>query len=77
MKTTIDIADALLEAAKQKAQQEHRTLRDVVEQGLRQVLDEKPKEFKLRYVPPMRGELTPEFRDAPWSKIRNEIYGGR
>jgi len=76
MKTTIDIADPLLEAAKAKARDEDRTLRDVVEEGLRRVLDEPPKKpFKLRYVPAMDGEgLTPEFRDAPWSNIRDEIY---
>jgi hypothetical protein len=76
MKTTIDIADPLLAAAKKKATEEHRTLRDVVEEGLRHLLAEEPrKPFQLRYVPPMKGQgLTPEFQNAPWEKIRDEIY---
>ena len=79
MKTTIDLPDPLLEAAKARAREPHRTLKDIMEEGLRRVLAEEPRKepFKLRHVPPMRGELQPEFRDAPWEKIRDEIYGLR
>lgn len=51
MKTTIDIADALLETAKATAARENRTLRDLVEQGLRLVLASrrtKGEPFRLR-----------------------------
>ena len=40
MKTTIDVSDALMARAKQVAQQRQTTLRQLVEEGLRQVLDQ-------------------------------------
>ena len=40
MKTTIEISDALLEAAKQQAGDRATTLRALVEEGLRTVLEE-------------------------------------
>ena len=40
MKTTIDIAEPLLEQAKRRAREEKRTLRDVVEEALRRMLAE-------------------------------------
>jgi hypothetical protein len=49
MKTTIDIADSLLEEAKQAAASEKTTLRALVEEGLRAVLDRRrgSADFKL------------------------------
>ena len=38
MRTTINLPDALLQAAKQRAAQQERTLTSLIEQGLRQVL---------------------------------------
>jgi hypothetical protein len=38
MKTTVNLPDALLEAAKQRAADEQRTLTSLIEEGLRQVL---------------------------------------
>lgn len=76
MKTTIDIADALLEAAKKRAHDEKRTLRDLVEEGLRHVLTEKPrKPFKMRKIEPLHGELVPGIRYGDWETIRDIIYG--
>ena len=40
MKTTINIADAILDQAKRRAREENRTLRDVVEEALRRMLAE-------------------------------------
>ena len=40
MRTTLNLADALAEAAKAKAAAEGRTLTSVIEEGLRAVLDE-------------------------------------
>ena len=42
MKTTIDIADGLFDAAKAKAQRDGTTLRAIVEDGLRRVLAGEP-----------------------------------
>ena len=50
MKTTVDIAPALLEQAKELAKQRNTTLRAVMEDGLRRVLDAQPEET-YRYEP--------------------------
>ena len=47
----------------------------MTEQGLRLVLKEK--QSKPKKLPPLvtvPGGLTNEFKDAPWEKIRDEIY---
>jgi succinylarginine dihydrolase len=80
MKTTLDIADSLLDEARKIAHRDGTTLRALVEQGLRQVVMEqkKPrKKFKLRKVG-FKGEgLTPEFENASWAEILEEAYRGR
>jgi hypothetical protein len=80
MKTTIEIADALLEEAKELARSEGTTLRALVEEGLRAALKrrcEPAKPFELRDVRfKGGGGLTPEFKDARWDQIRDEIYRG-
>jgi hypothetical protein len=75
MKTTIEIADDLFERAQRVARKEKTTFRALTEQGLRLVLKEK--QNKPRKLPPLvtvSGRLTDEFKDAPWQKIRDEIY---
>jgi hypothetical protein len=78
MKTTIDIADPLLDAARKKATREGTTLRALVEQGLRQVIEE-PKQakkpFKFRLVTSGGRGLQPHLRDASWDEIRDLSYG--
>ena len=76
MKTTIDIADPLLDAARKKATREGTTLRALVERGLRRVVaEEEPrKPFKLKFVTFKGDGLTPEFEGAGWEKIRDAIY---
>ena len=77
MKTTIDIADPLFAAAKKAAAERGTTLRDLVELGLRKVLEDEPrkKPFKMRDAS-FRGDgLTPEMQGASWDKWLDVIYG--
>ena len=76
VKTTIDIADGLLEEAKAAARRRHTTLRALVEDGLRRTLDSTDTaDFTLRDTT-MRGGrgFTTEFMDAGWDRIRDAIY---
>ena len=78
MKTTVDIADGLLDEAKAAARRRNTTLRALVEDGLRRTLDApETSAFELRDTT-MRGGrgLTPEFKDAGWDRIRDAIYEG-
>ncbi len=76
IKTTIDIADALLEAAKKRARDENCTLRQLVEDGLRKVLEETPKTpFRMREIEPLHGELQPGITYGDWETLRDIIYG--
>lgn len=80
MKTTIDIADALLEAAKAAAARENRTLRDLVEQGLRVVLaSRRPKgsPFRLRDASFKGTGLQPGVDPTRWDQLLAETYEGR
>ncbi len=77
MKTTIEIADDLFERVQRFARKEKTTFRSLTEQGLRLVLKEK--EDKPKPLPPLLtvpGGLTDEFKNAPWEKIRDEVYKG-
>ena len=77
MKTTIDIADQLLQTAKARAAKEGRTLKDVVEQALRRYLqDGRPtaRKFKLR-CRPFKGKGTqPGVTEGRWEQVRDLIY---
>jgi hypothetical protein len=79
MKTTIEVQDDLLERAKRTAQREGTTLRALIEEGMRLVLRARARRggpaFRVRTF---KGDgLTPEFRDAGWERIRDEIYRDR
>jgi hypothetical protein len=79
MKTTIEIADDLLERAQKVAHEEKTTLRALTEQGLRLVLKEKEsrtRNWKWKPVIVHGTQLTDEFKGAGWEKIRDEIYRG-
>lgn len=79
MKTTIEIATPLLTAAKRLAARRGTTLRQVVEDGLRRVLEEdaRREDFRLRDRSFKGRGLQPEFRDAGWEEIRETVYEGR
>jgi hypothetical protein len=78
MKTTIEISDSLLLAAKERAAKEGTTLRALVELGLYRVLEDADhrEPFTLRQVTFGGRGMTPEFRDGGWEKIRDAIYEG-
>ena len=71
MKTTIEIADALLKRAKRIQKRDEVTLRSLVEEGLRLVLDraETPQIREYRPVVYDGGGLTAEARERGWSAI--------
>ena len=79
MKTTIYVSDSLLMRAKRHARWQGRTLRALVEEGLRRVLDEDtnrpPYELPDCSVGEPHGD-NPLGRRS-WSDLRDEIYGGR
>lgn len=75
VKTTLDIADSLLVQAKQLAAARQTTLRQIVEEGLRNLIETKREQsFRLRDGSfggkGMVGKKT-------WAEIRDEIYQGR
>lgn len=79
VKTTIEIADALLDEARRVAGREKTTLRSLVEQGLRRVLRERRASggFRLKKVTFKGRGLRPDVADADWDRIRALTYGDR
>ncbi|MBT8338017.1 MAG: type II toxin-antitoxin system VapB family antitoxin [Gemmatimonadetes bacterium] len=79
MKTTIEISDALLEAAKRHARAEGTTLRALVEAGLRSVLEAaaSPGAFTLRDASVDGDGLHPDVREGDWLRIVELAYEGR
>jgi Arc/MetJ family transcription regulator len=78
MKTTVEITDSLLDAARKLATKRGTTLRALVESGLRRVLAEEGDEaFHLRDASFTGRGLQPEFRDAGWSELRDAAYESR
>jgi hypothetical protein len=79
MKTTVEISDSLLLRAKRYAQKSGKSLRALIEEGLRRVLqDERP---PVRYRLPDRsvgsaGAANP-LETLSWQDLRDDIYGGR
>lgn len=74
MKTTIELSDALLTAAKRHARTRGMTLRALIEEGLRRVLRDAEQQppFRLR-----RASFKGVGRDAQsgaWSTVRDLIY---
>jgi hypothetical protein len=78
MKTTIEIADSLLEAAKAVAVEEGTTVRSLVESGLRWRISEYRTHygiFKLKDEAFDGAGIAPELRAASWERIRDLAYG--
>jgi Arc/MetJ family transcription regulator len=80
MKTTIEIADALLAEARKVADQEGTTLRALVEAGLRETLKSRGEgspPFRLRLVTFAGDGLQPGVAEGAWERIRELAYEGR
>lgn len=79
MKTTVELSSALLLQAKALAAAKRTTLRSLIEEGLRQVLQKQNKAppFRLRKVSVRGKGLQPELQDGSWEKIRQRLYEGR
>lgn len=74
-KTTVELPDELLRQAKSLAVEQRTTLRALVERGLRAVVGRRePGGFTLRDGSVPGDGLRPEFRDAGWERVRDEIY---
>ena len=73
MKTTIEIADDLLARARQEGRREQKTLREIVDEALRQRLSTRARPaFRLR-----RHSFTgqgPTVAEGHWETVRDLIY---
>ena len=78
MRTTIELSAALLKRAKQLAARRGTTLRALVEEGLRKVLEEKPGEpFVLPDLSYGEGGLVEGLDTSDWDRIRDRSYEDR
>jgi Arc/MetJ family transcription regulator len=79
MKTTIEIADALFAEARRLADREGTTLRNLVEQGLRRMLQDRRSHepFRLRKASFKGRGLHPDAANESWDRLRDLTYHGR
>lgn len=79
MKTTIEIAPAILEHGKRLARERGMTLRALVEEGLQKAIEERERKpaFKLKRIAFTGGGFREGFEEASWGRIRDAIYKGR
>jgi hypothetical protein len=79
MKTTVEIHDQLFLRAQRKARREGRTMRSLIEEGLRLSLGTETSAEPYR-LPDLAvgepGDLDP-LASMTWAELRDEIYGGR
>ena len=79
MKTTVEIPDALLKEARRIAERESSTVRALIEEGLRRVIQDRrhQRAFRLRKVSFRGHGLQPEVAAGSWERIRELVYQGR
>lgn len=79
VKTTVEISDPLLDTAKAVAVREGTTVRALIEEALRRLLDERRsrKQFRLRKASFKGHGLQPGMREGDWEQIAGMIYEGR
>ncbi len=78
MKTTVEISDPLLATAKQIANRDQTTLRTLIEEGLRLVVQSRrhTPAFHLRDASCSGDGLQPDIHEGDWDTIRAMIYEG-
>jgi hypothetical protein len=79
MKTTIDLPDDLFQEVQQVARAEGTTMKSLMEEGLRAVIDRhlSAGQFSLRDASVTGDGLRPEFEVTTWTQIREASYGDR
>lgn len=77
MKTTVILPDALVAEARRVAAEQRTTLRALVEEGLREILERRARRGTFRLVDASVGGqgFQEDFRGAGWAKIRDAAYG--
>ncbi len=80
VKTTIEISDPLLRAARALARRRHTTLREIVEAGLRRMVEEErgaSAAFELRDASVGGRGLSPGLDYGEWARILERAYDER
>lgn len=79
MKTTIEISDSLLESAKRRARERGTTLRALVEEGLRTVLEQEPAAgtFTLEDGSVDGDGVHEDVLEGGWGRVAELSYEGR
>ncbi len=79
MKTTVHIPDTLLKEARKIANQEHTTIKALIEEGPRLTIESRKHKgkFRLRKAAFKGNGLQPNVAGASWEKIRGLSYEGR
>jgi hypothetical protein len=79
MKTTVEIADGLLDEVRRVAAREGTTVRALIEAGLRREIERRKsgRPFRLRRATFKGRGLRPELSGAEWERIRDLAYEGR
>jgi hypothetical protein len=79
VKTTVEIQDQLFLRAQRKARREGRTLRSLIEEGLRLSLeaDTVAEGYRLPDLSVGEPGAPDPLESLSWAELRSEIYGGR
>ena len=79
MKTTMDLPDELFREVQRVARDEGVSMKSLMEEGLRAVLERRrgAGRFRLPDASVDGNGLQPEFRDASWEQLRAAAYGDR
>jgi len=79
VKTTVEIANALLDEARRAAAEEGTTVRALIEEGLRHLLRERSRQraFRLRRATFKGRGLQASAGDGSWERVRAFVYEDR